>query len=160
MNERKNDMNTDNVWTSLAVFGHARISGDLIDAIAIDWGVLGDCVRRWVRNQLNREAALEGVSLRINTNLPDGRLDIYLRKFGWKMPTNAIWIALATFGNVKIPLAHIYNEIPSGFMISIESEIQRIRAQLNAEAIEEGVSLRIKSYFGGLDVSLRKFNWT
>jgi len=81
MNERKNDMNTDNVWTALAVFGHARISGDLIDAIAIDWGVLGDCARRWVRNQLNSEAALEGVSLRINTTLPDGRLDIYLRKF-------------------------------------------------------------------------------
>jgi hypothetical protein len=73
------------------------------------------------------------------------------------MNTNAIWIALATFGNVKIPLAHIYNEIPPGFMISVESEMQRIQARLHAEAIEEGVSLRIKSYFGGLDVSLRKF---
>jgi hypothetical protein len=80
MNGRKNDMNTDNTWTALAVFGNARISGDLIDALATDWGVVSEVARRWIRNQLNREADLEGVSLRINT-LPDGRFDIYLRKF-------------------------------------------------------------------------------
>lgn len=80
MNERKNDMNTDNTWTALAVFGNARISGDLIDAIATDWGVVSEVARRWIRNQLNSEAAREGVSLRINS-LADGRLDIYLRKF-------------------------------------------------------------------------------
>jgi len=80
MNERKNDMNTDNVWTALAVFGNARISVDLIDTFALDWNVAAEVARRWVRNQLNSEAALEGVSLRINT-LPDGGLDIYLRKF-------------------------------------------------------------------------------
>ena len=80
MNERKNDMNTDNVWTALAVFGHARISGDLIDAHATAWNVVVEVAQRWIRNQLNREAASDGVSFRINS-LPDGRLDIYLRKF-------------------------------------------------------------------------------
>jgi len=73
-------MNTDNAWTALAVFGNARISGALIDSTATTWGVVDEVARRWVRNQLNSEAALECVSLRINT-LPDGRLDIYLRKF-------------------------------------------------------------------------------
>jgi hypothetical protein len=80
MNERKNDMNTDNVWTALAVFGHARISGDLIDPHATAWNVAVEVAQRWIRNQLNREAASDGVSLRINS-LPDGRLDIYLRKY-------------------------------------------------------------------------------
>jgi len=74
-------MNTDNVWTALAVFGHARISGDLIDADATTWNVTYEVAQRWIRNQLNSEANLEGVSLRINTTLPDGRLDVYLRKF-------------------------------------------------------------------------------
>ena len=74
------------------------------------------------------------------------------------MSTNDIWIDLATFGVVKIPLARIYNEIPPGFMISVESEMQRIRDRLHAEAAEEGVSLWIKSYYGGLDISLRKFS--
>ncbi len=74
-------MNTDNIWTALAVFGNAKVSYVEIYATALDWNVTIDVTRRWIRNQLNREAVLEGVSLRINT-LPDGRLDIYLRKFG------------------------------------------------------------------------------
>lgn len=73
-------MNTVNTWTALAVFGFARISGDLIDDHATAWNVAFEVAQRWIRNQLNSEAAREGVSLRINT-LPDGRLDIYLRKF-------------------------------------------------------------------------------
>ena len=73
-------MNTDSIWTALAVFGNARMSADMVDAVAEDWGVMNEVGRRWIRNQLNREADLEGVSLRINT-LPDGRFDIYLRKF-------------------------------------------------------------------------------
>ena len=73
-------MNTNDTWAALEVFGHARISDAVIDAAATDWGVVGETARRWVRNQLNAEAAGEGVSLRINS-LPDGRLDIYLRKF-------------------------------------------------------------------------------
>ena len=73
-------MNTDNIWTALSVFGHARISGDLIDVYASAWNVAYEVAQRWIRNQLNSEANLEGVSLRINT-LPDGGFDIYLRKF-------------------------------------------------------------------------------
>jgi len=75
-------MNTDNIWTALAEFGKARISDDLIDIAATYQlgGVLGGDARRWIRNQLNSEANVEGVSLRINT-LDDGRLDVYLRKF-------------------------------------------------------------------------------
>jgi 3'-phosphoadenosine 5'-phosphosulfate (PAPS) 3'-phosphatase len=73
-------MNTDNVWTALAVFGNARISNDEIYATALDWNAAAEVAQRWIRNQLNSEANLEGVSLRINT-LADGRLDIYLRKF-------------------------------------------------------------------------------
>ena len=73
-------MNTDSIWTALAEFGNARISDDVIDGAAAAWGVWGEVARRWIRNQLNSEAALEGVSLRINT-LADGGLDIYLRKF-------------------------------------------------------------------------------
>jgi len=72
-------MNTANIWTALATFGNARISGDLIDARATAWNVAGEVARRWIRNQLNSEAAGEGVSLRINS-LADGRLDVYLRK--------------------------------------------------------------------------------
>ena len=73
-------MNTDNIWTALAIFGNARISIDTIYAYALDWNVAAEVAQRWIRNQLNSEANLEGVSLRINT-LGDGRLDIYLRKF-------------------------------------------------------------------------------
>lgn len=73
-------MNTDAILTALAVFGNARISAGVVDAVATDWGVANEVARRWIRNQLNVEAAREGVSLRINT-LPDGRFDIYLRKF-------------------------------------------------------------------------------
>jgi len=73
-------MNTDNVWTALAVFGNARVSCDEIYATTRDWNVAVEVAQRWIRNQLNSEANLEGVSLRINS-LPDGRLDIYLRKF-------------------------------------------------------------------------------
>jgi hypothetical protein len=74
------NMNTDNIWTALAIFGNARISIDAIDAMTLDWNVAAEVAQRWIRNQLNSEANLEGVSLRINT-LDDGRLDIYLRKF-------------------------------------------------------------------------------
>jgi hypothetical protein len=80
MNERKNDMITTNIWTALATFGNARVSDATVFAAAVDWNVADEVARRWIRNQLNSEAASEGVSLRINT-LPDGRLDIYLRKF-------------------------------------------------------------------------------
>ena len=73
-------MNTDNVWTALAVFGHARISYEVVATAADDWNVARDVALRWIRNQLNSEAAREGVSLRINS-LVDDRLDIYLRKF-------------------------------------------------------------------------------
>jgi len=73
-------MNTDNIWTALAVFGNARISYDRVTEAADVWNVTFDVARRWIRNRLNFEANLEGVSLRINT-LPDDRLDIYLRKF-------------------------------------------------------------------------------
>ena len=73
-------MNTNDTWAALEVFGHARISGDLIDVYASAWNVAYEVAQRWIRNQLNSEANLEGVSLRINT-LPDGRLDIYLRKY-------------------------------------------------------------------------------
>jgi len=73
-------MNTDNIWTTLATFGNARISIDAIDTMALDWNVAAEVAQRWIRNQLNSEANLEGVSLRINT-LGDGRLDVYLRKF-------------------------------------------------------------------------------
>lgn len=73
-------MNTDNTWIALAVFGNASISADLIDAVVNDWGVADELGRRWIRNQLNSEANLEGVSLRINS-LPTGGFDIYLRKF-------------------------------------------------------------------------------
>ena len=73
-------MNTNDIWTALATFGNARVSYDTIFSAAFDWGVLPDVAKRWVRNQLNSEANLEGVSLRINS-LADGRLDIYLRKF-------------------------------------------------------------------------------
>ena len=73
-------MNTNDTWAALEVFGHARISVDEVDAAANVWNVTYDVARRWVRNRLNFEADLEGVSLRINS-LPDGRLDVYLRKF-------------------------------------------------------------------------------
>jgi hypothetical protein len=73
-------MNTDNIWTALATFGNARISVDAIYTYALDWNVAAEVAQRWIRNQLNSEANLEGVSLRINT-LDDGRLDVYLRKF-------------------------------------------------------------------------------
>jgi hypothetical protein len=73
-------MNTDNVWTALAVFGHARISIDEIYATVFDCNVAAEVAQRWIRNQLNSEANVEGVSLRINT-LDDGRLDVYLQKF-------------------------------------------------------------------------------
>ncbi len=73
-------MNTDNIWTALAVFGNARVSYVEIYSRATVWNVEVEVARRWIRNQLNTEAASEGVSLRINS-LPDGRLDIYLRKF-------------------------------------------------------------------------------
>jgi len=73
-------MNTDNIWTALATFGNARISNDAIYAMALDWNVMVEVAQRWIRNQLNSEANLEGVSLRINS-LADGRLDVYLRKF-------------------------------------------------------------------------------
>ena len=73
-------MNTNDIWTALATFGNARISADVVDGAAFDWGVFPDVAKRWIRNQLNSEANLEGVSLRINS-LADGRLDIYLRKF-------------------------------------------------------------------------------
>ena len=73
-------MITNDIWAALATFGNARISADMVDGAATDWGVVGETGRRWIRNQLNSEANLEGVSLRINS-LADGRLDIYLRKF-------------------------------------------------------------------------------
>ena len=73
-------MNTDNIWTALATFGNARISIDAIDTMSLDWNVAAEVAQRWIRNQLNSEAAGEGVSLRVNS-LADGRLDVYLRKF-------------------------------------------------------------------------------
>jgi len=73
-------MNTANIWTALATFGNARVSIDAIDARATAWNVAVEVAQRWIRNQLNSEAAGEGVSLRINS-LADGRLDVYLRKF-------------------------------------------------------------------------------
>jgi hypothetical protein len=79
MNKGMN-MNTNDTWAALEVFGHARISYDRVIEDAGVWNVTFDVARRWIRNQLNSEANLEGVSLRINT-LADGRLDIYLRKF-------------------------------------------------------------------------------
>jgi hypothetical protein len=79
MNKGMN-MNTNDTWAALEVFGHARISYDKVTKAADVWNVTFDVARRWTRNRLNFEANLEGVSLRINS-LPDGRLDIYLRKF-------------------------------------------------------------------------------
>ena len=73
-------MNTNDTWAALEVFGHARISVDAIYTTAFDWGVTCEVARRWIRNHLNSEANLEGVSLRINS-LQDDRLDVYLRKF-------------------------------------------------------------------------------
>ena len=73
-------MNTDNIWTALSVFGNARINYYPVASYAEDCNVAVEVAYRWIRNQLNREADLEGVSLRINS-LADGRLDIYLRKF-------------------------------------------------------------------------------
>jgi len=73
-------MNTANIWTALATFGNARVSADTLETAADGWNVAGEVARRWIRNQLNSEAAGEGVSLRINS-LADGRLDVYLRKF-------------------------------------------------------------------------------
>jgi hypothetical protein len=72
------------------------------------------------------------------------------------MNTDTIWNALAILGNVKIPVAHIYNAMPHGS--SIDSEIQRIHFLLHAEAAEEGVSLQIKPFYGGLDIYLQKFS--
>jgi len=72
-------MNTANIWTALATFGNARVSADTLETAAVGWNVAGEVARRWIRNQLNSEAAGEGVGLRINT-LADGRLDVYLRK--------------------------------------------------------------------------------
>jgi hypothetical protein len=80
MNKGMN-MNTNDTWAALEVFGHARISVDEVDAAAMDvWNVTYEVACRWIRNRLNFEADLEGVSLRINS-LPDGHLDVYLRKF-------------------------------------------------------------------------------
>jgi hypothetical protein len=73
-------MNTDNIWITLAEFGKARISIDTIYAIALDWNAPVEVAQSWFRNQLNSEANVEGVSLRINT-LYDGCLNVYLRKF-------------------------------------------------------------------------------
>jgi len=73
-------MDTNYIWTSLSVFGCARIDYDWVSEAADDWNVAVEVAYRWIRNQLNSEANLEGVSLRINS-LPDGRLDVYLRKF-------------------------------------------------------------------------------
>ena len=73
-------MNTNDTWAALEVFGHARVSYVETYSRAIVWNVAVEVARRWIRNQLNSEANLEGVSLRINS-LPDGRLDVYLRKF-------------------------------------------------------------------------------
>jgi hypothetical protein len=73
-------MNTDNIWTALATFGNARVSYVEIYSRATVWNVAVEVAQRWIRNQLNSEANLEGVSLRINS-LSDGRLDVYLRKY-------------------------------------------------------------------------------
>jgi hypothetical protein len=73
-------MDTNDTWAALEVFGHARISYDRVTEAADVWNVTFDVARRWIRNRLNFEAGLEGVSLRINS-LPDGQLDVYLRKF-------------------------------------------------------------------------------
>jgi hypothetical protein len=73
-------MNTNDTWSALEVFGHARISYDRVTEAADEWIVAVEVARRWIRNQLNSEANLEGVSLRINS-LSDGRLDVYLRKY-------------------------------------------------------------------------------
>jgi len=69
------------------------------------------------------------------------------------MNTDNIWIALATFGRVRIPLA-------DNMLSALDT--QWIRNQLNSEADSEGVSLRINSIMKGdcmqgFDVSLRKF---
>jgi len=73
-------MNTNDTWAALEVFGHARVSYVEIYSRATVWNVAVEVAQRWIRNQLNSEANLEGVSLRINS-LQDDRLDIYLRKF-------------------------------------------------------------------------------
>lgn len=73
-------MDTNDTWSALEVFGHSRISYEVVAEAADVWNVTYEVAQRWIRNQLNSEANLEGVSLRINT-LPDGRLDIYLRKY-------------------------------------------------------------------------------
>jgi hypothetical protein len=74
------NMNTNDTWAALEVFGHARMSYTKVVEAADEWNVAVDVACRWIRNRLNFEADLEGVSLRINS-LPDGRLDVYLRKF-------------------------------------------------------------------------------
>jgi hypothetical protein len=75
------------------------------------------------------------------------------------MNTDNIWIALATFGRVKIPLDQLRNISTLG---SAEMGERLVRNQMNSEAVDEGVSLRINSimkddYFQGIDISLRKF---
>ena len=67
-------MNTNDIWTALATFGRVRISYETV----------ARQTERYIRNQLNSEAALEGVSLRINTlvkGVSYGDLDVSLRKF-------------------------------------------------------------------------------
>jgi len=76
------------------------------------------------------------------------------------MNTDNIWIALATFGRVRIPLDQLRNISTPG---SAEMGERLVRNQMNSEAVDEGVSLRINSiikddYFQGLDISLRKFD--
>lgn len=69
-------MDTDDIWTALAINGHVRLP------IA---AILPTTNDRWFRNQLNSEAAREGVSLRINSIMKGDYclgLNIYLRKMG------------------------------------------------------------------------------
>ena len=69
------------------------------------------------------------------------------------MNNDNMWMALATFGRVRVQIG----DLPTGMTVT------EFRDMLNEEAVKEGVSLRINTIASSdwmlkaLDISLRKY---
>jgi len=79
-------MNTNDIWIALAINGRTKISSNTLRDFGGPCGthLLLASGEEWMRIQLNAEAQLEGVSLRINSVMKGDYfqgLDISLRKF-------------------------------------------------------------------------------
>ena len=76
-------MNTNDIWIALAANGRVRISTQTLRDVGGTSRLLV-AGEEWMRSQLNAEAHLEGVSLRINSVMKGDffqGLDVSLRKF-------------------------------------------------------------------------------